>query len=180
MRHGEPSSHRAQQQELLFALEARVPYLTSALPILPIGLGSAPEYERRWTVGTARQRVHQPVFRRDIRQAYNNQCAVCGLGIAHLLDAAHIIPDRDEHGIVSVTNGIALCKNHHAAFDGGLLTVAEDLTIQISAPVMSSEPGEAIDRILGDYDGRKLAVIPFDPARRPNPRFLTIRRATLH
>jgi len=210
-RHQKASSHRAQQQELLSALEARVPLIIFApvgddtyqavFPVylhrylyrdqvfeldfsaayLPIGLGSAPEYERRWTFGTARQRVHQPVFRRDVMQAYNNQCAVCGLGIAHLLDAAHIIPDRDEHGIASVTNGIALCKNHHAAYDGGLLAVTEDLTIQISAPVMSSEPGEAIDRILRDYDGRKLAVIPFDPARRPNPKFLTRRRrATLH
>jgi predicted N-formylglutamate amidohydrolase len=34
-------------------------------------------------------------------------------------------------------------QDHHAAFDGGLLAVAEDLTIQISARIMSSEPGRS-------------------------------------
>lgn len=158
--------HRYLHRDQVFELDVSGAYL-------PIRVGLAPEYERRWTVGTTRQRLHQPVFRRDVLQAYNDQCAVCGLGIPGLLDAAHIVPDRNEHGIASVINGMALCKNHHAAFDRGLLAVAEDLTIHIAAPIMNSGPDDAVDRLLRDYDGRKLAVIPHDPAWRPNIEFLS-------
>lgn len=158
--------HRYLHRDQVFELDTSGAYL-------PLRTGFAPEYERRWTVGTTRQRLHQPVFRRDVLQAYNSQCAVCGLGIAGLLDAAHIVPDRNEHGIASVINGIALCKNHHAAFDGGLLAVAEDLTIHVSDRIMNSGPDEAVDRILRDYDGHKLAVIPDVEAWRPDPQLLT-------
>jgi len=34
-----------------------------------------------------------------------------------LLDAAHITPDSDAEGEPVVSNGVALCKLHHAAFD---------------------------------------------------------------
>jgi putative restriction endonuclease len=158
--------HRYLHRDQVFELDVNGAYL-------PIRLGSAPEYERRWTIGTTRQRLHQPVFRRDVLQAYNSQCAVCGLGIASLLDAAHIVPDRDEHGIASVINGMALCKNHHAAFDNGLLAVSEDLTIHVSDLIMNSGPDEAVDRLLKDYDGRKLAVIPDVEAWRPDSGLLT-------
>ncbi|MHA7218623.1 HNH endonuclease [Arthrobacter sp. MDT1-48-3] len=157
--------HRYLHRDRVFALDVSGAYLS-------LRAGIAPEYERRWTLGTTRQRLHQPVFRRDVLQAYNNQCAVCGLGIAGLLDAAHIVPDRDDQGIASVINGLALCKNHHAAFDDGLLAVADDLTIHVSRRVMNSGPGEAVDRLLKDYDGRKLAVIPDIAAWRPDPQLL--------
>lgn len=158
--------HRSLQRDQVFELDLSDAYL-------PKLFGIAPEYERRWARATTRQRIHQPAFRRDVLRAYNNQCAVCGLGITSLLDAAHIIPDRDDGGIASANNGLALCKNHHAAFDAGLFTVATDLTIHISAPAMTGGSDEAADRLLKDYDGRKLAVIPDNPDWRPNPEFLT-------
>ncbi|WP_258070019.1 HNH endonuclease [Arthrobacter sp. SX1312] len=157
--------HRYLHRDRVFDLDVSGAYLS-------LRAGIAPEYERRWTVGTTRQRLHQPVFRRDVLQAYNSQCAVCGLSIAGLLDAAHIVPDRDDHGIASVINGLALCKNHHAAFDAGLLAVADDLTIHVSRSIMNSGPDEAVDRLLRDYDGRKLAVIPAIAAWRPDPDLL--------
>ncbi|WP_394253536.1 HNH endonuclease [Arthrobacter pityocampae] len=157
--------HRYLHRDRVFELDVSGAYLS-------LRAGIAPEYERRWTIGTTRQRLHQPVFRRDVLQAYNSQCAVCGLGIAGLLDAAHIVPDRDEYGIASVINGLALCKNHHAAFDAGLFAVAEDLTIHISDSIMNSGPDEAVDRLLKNYDGRKLTVIPDIEAWRPDPDLL--------
>jgi hypothetical protein len=38
-----------------------------------------------------------------------------------LLDAAHILPDSHPRGEPVVSNGLALCKLHHAAFDGPML-----------------------------------------------------------
>ncbi|MGF1661890.1 MAG: HNH endonuclease, partial [Kineosporiaceae bacterium] len=42
--------------------------------------------------GPARRRLHQPVFRARVIQAYTTRCAVCALAHASLLDAAHIAP----------------------------------------------------------------------------------------
>lgn len=74
-------------------------------------------------------------FRRMILEAYDYQCAACGLRIRlpHIKDqtfveAAHLIPFRDAKlgGNDHPTNGIALCKNHHWAMDRFLIVPAPD------------------------------------------------------
>ena len=54
-------------------------------------------------------------------EAYQSQCAFCRLRRAELLDAAHIIPDSHPLGEPRVSNGLALCKIHHAALTATLL-----------------------------------------------------------
>src|SRR3712207_9227509 len=61
-----------------------------------------------------RRRLHQPVFASQVMVAYETRCAVCSLNHRELLDAAHIIPDSAPQGDAVVTNGLALCKLHHA------------------------------------------------------------------
>ncbi len=77
---------------------------------------SAPEkvYAARMT----KQRLHQPLFRERVLHAYATSCAVCRLRHVELLDAAHIIADGEDGGDPVVPNGMALCKIHHAAYDG--------------------------------------------------------------
>lgn len=67
-----------------------------------------------------------PAFRRIVLEAYDFQCAACGLRIklpdadVTFVDGAHIIPfgvSRNDHP----TNGLALCKNHHWAMDRYLI-----------------------------------------------------------
>ena len=82
--------------------------------------------ERRYAERMVRQRLHQPVFRARVMHAYVTTCAVCSLKHADLLDAAHIIGDTDVNGLARVTNGIALCKIHHAAFDSNILGIRPD------------------------------------------------------
>lgn len=71
-------------------------------------------------------------FRRSVRAAYRNACVICGLRFPSTelnampgIEAAHILPwaeyERD-----TVDNGIALCKQHHWAFDESLLTIIFD------------------------------------------------------
>ena len=43
-----------------------------------------------------------------------------------LLDAAHITPDSDAEGEPVVSNGVALCKLHHAAFDRFFFAIRPD------------------------------------------------------
>ena len=63
-----------------------------------------------------------PAFRRIVLEAYDYQCAACGLRIklpeadVTFVDGAHIIPFRETRND-HPTNGLALCKNHHWAMD---------------------------------------------------------------
>ena len=73
---------------------------------------------RRYLVAETKLRLHQPVFASQVMLAYETRCAVCALGHRELLDAAHIIPDRDPRGAPVVPNGLALSKIHHHAASG--------------------------------------------------------------
>lgn len=73
--------------------------------------------------------------------AYRIHCAMCRLKRRELLDAAHIIPDSDPDGHPEVSNGLSLCKIHHAAFDRGIIGVRPDYVIQVREDVLKEEDG---------------------------------------
>ena len=57
----------------------------------------------------SKQRLHQASFREAVIAAYNGRCAVSGLPESLLVDAAHIVADKDEQfGQPVVPNGIPL------------------------------------------------------------------------
>lgn len=59
-----------------------------------------------------------------------------------LLDAAHIVEDRDERlGQPVVRNGIPLSKVHHAAFDAHLIGIDPNYKLHVA------------DRLLAQSDG---------------------------
>jgi hypothetical protein len=72
------------------------------------------------------RRILQPIrnrrFAEDVLEAYGYRCAICSIDLG-LLDAAHIDPVENEGSSDEVDNGIALCPNHHRAFDRGLIDV---------------------------------------------------------
>lgn len=104
--------------------------------------------ERRYALRSVRQRLHQASFREAVIAAYNGRCAVSGLPEAMLLDAAHIVADRDERlGQPIVPNGIPLSKIHHAAFDAHLIGIDPDYRLHVS------------ERLLGQNDGPMLAAM---------------------
>lgn len=94
------------------------------------------EYAERLT----RLRLHQPVFRARVLRAYERTCAICRLKHVDLLDAAHILSDADG-GQPVVSNGLSLCKIHHAAYDRGILGVRADYVVQVRADVLLEEDG---------------------------------------
>jgi putative restriction endonuclease len=74
--------------------------------------------ERHYALRLVKQRLHQASFRNAVLTVYDHRCAISNLPDDHLLDAAHIMADGDELlGQAVVSNGIALSKIHHAAFD---------------------------------------------------------------
>jgi hypothetical protein len=98
---------------------------------------------REYAERTVRQRLHQPIFRRQVLAAYRTQCALCRLRHGELLDAAHVKEDSDG-GEPVVPNGIAMCAIHHRAFDSFVLGVRPDYVIEVRRDVL----GEADSRTL--------------------------------
>ena len=109
--------------------------------------------ERRYALQTVKQRLHQASFREAVLQAYNGRCALSGLPEAMLLDAAHIISDKDEKlGQPIVTNGLPLSKIHHAAFDAHLIGIDADYRLHVSDRLLTQNDGpmlEALKRLHG-------------------------------
>mgnify|MGYP000967736734 CR=1 FL=1 len=96
---------------------------------------------REYATGQAVIRLHQRVFRARVLTAYQEQCAFCRLRHAQLLDAAHIIPDKEKGGEPVVPNGLSLCKIHHAAFDNNIIGVNPDYKIIIREDILHEIDG---------------------------------------
>lgn len=122
---------------------------------------------RRYLRRETKVRLHQPVFRSTVLAAYENHCAVCSLAHPQLLDAAHIVPDRDELGVASVVNGMAMCKIHHAAFDSYFLGIRPDHVIQIRNNLLEEVDGPMLRHGLQEIHGKKLMKLPMRRPDRP-------------
>jgi putative restriction endonuclease len=119
-----------------------------------------------------KQRLHQARFRSVVLGAYREQCAMCRLRHRPLLDAAHILPDRDERGSPEVANGLALCRIHHGAYDVGIVGVDPDYLIHVRRDVLDEIDGPMLRHGLQELHDRKLAYLPRSPAKKPNRQYL--------
>src|SRR5690606_29573927 len=128
------------------------------------------EVRRSYVARVTLQRLHRQSFREGGLRAYGEQCAVCRLRRAELLEAAHIIGDR-EGGEPVVQNGLALCKLHHAAFDRHILGVRPDLVIQIRRDILEEVDGPMLVHGLQQMHGSRLHV-PRPEELRPRREFL--------
>ena len=78
-------------------------------------------------------RVGQNFFRRAVMSAYNGRCCITGLSLPTLLIASHIVPWRhDKHNRVNPRNGLLLSALHDKAFDAGIITINDDMTVRVS------------------------------------------------
>jgi putative restriction endonuclease len=132
---------------------------------------------RRYLVAETRRRLHQPLFAGQVMLAYRTRCAVCALAHRELLDAAHIVPDSEADGAPVVSNGLALCKIHHAAYDSGILGIRPDLVVEIHHRLLEEIDGPMLRYGLQEHHGRSLMKIPDRPADRPDPARLEWRYA---
>lgn len=121
-----------------------------------------------------KQRLHQERFRHLVLTAYSRQCSMCRLRHAPLLDAAHILADRDERGLPEIPNGLALCKIHHSAYDVGILGVDPDYRVHLRSDVLEEHDGPMLLHGLQEMHGTTLQV-PRRPENRPNREYLAER-----
>lgn len=129
---------------------------------------------KEYATRTVRQRLHQQRFRYLVLDAYREQCAMCRLRHSSLLDAAHILPDRDERGRPEVPNGLSLCKIHHTAYDVSILGVDPDYRIHLREDVLEEADGPMLQHGLQEIHGHVLTV-PRSPRKRPNRDYLAER-----
>jgi putative restriction endonuclease len=122
---------------------------------------------RRYATRLVQQRLHQQEFRERVLEAYQRHCAVCRLKRDQLLEAAHIIADRDERGAPIVTNGIALCSLHHAAFDAHLIAVRPDYRVEVREDVLHETDGPMLVHGLQGFNGQ-LIRLPRIERQRPD------------
>ncbi|PWG61355.1 restriction endonuclease [Spiribacter halobius] len=134
-------------------------------------IGEAPaEYHRH---PIHEQLVRRPfrdvAFRRHVREAYDNRCAITGLRLTNgggrpEVQAAHIRPVAKE-GPDSVRNGLALTSTVHWLFDRGLITIDDDHCVRLSGQGMP----DGLERLLA---GERSLVLPERPELRPHPMFV--------
>lgn len=122
---------------------------------------------RSYLTVSVKQRVHQRSFREKILRAYRNQCALCRLKHAELLDAAHIIPDRDLGGEPIISNGLSLCKIHHAAFDKNILGITPDYTIKLREDILQEIDGPMLKYGLQSLENNTI-ILPKHLHERPD------------
>ena len=129
---------------------------------------AADEARRKYVTRMAMVRLHQGQFRHQVLSAYRTQCAICRLQHKELLDAAHIIGDKEEDGHPIVPNGLALCKIHHAAFDSNILGIRPDCKVEIRSDILQEVDGPMLKHGLQELHGSKL-VLPQRAADKPDP-----------
>lgn len=122
-----------------------------------------PAYRQQLT----RMRLHQRPFRAAVLRAYNTSCAVCSFRHGDLLDAAHIQEDS-AGGRPVVTNGLSLCKMHHAAYDRRLMGITPGFQVQINAEVLHEVDGPMLRHGIQEFHGKQLMVLPQRRTERPD------------
>jgi putative restriction endonuclease len=133
--------------------------------------------EKVYAARMTKQRLHQPVFREQVLQAYSSSCAVCHLRHVELLDAAHIIGDSEDGGDPVVPNGLALCKIHHAAFDRNFLGITPKREVRINQKLLDEVDGPMLRHGLQEMHGTTITV-PRNHASKPDPDRLELRYAS--
>ena len=96
------------------------------------------------------RKFRDEAFRRHVRDAYNNTCAVTGLKLVNgngrpEVQAAHIRPVEMD-GPDTVRNGLALTGTVHWLFDRGLISIDNTFRIVLSPAGLPDELERLIPR----------------------------------
>lgn len=113
-------------------------------------------------------------FRLQIVPLYGYSCLLCGVkmllpsGVA-LVEAAHIhqfAKSRND----DITNGMALCRNHHWAFDHGLWTLGQDFNVIVARDAFTEQAPNQLS--LGAFHNRRIDLSWLAVEHRPSQKHL--------
>jgi putative restriction endonuclease len=129
-----------------------------------------PEYVSRPIIETiSNRKVRDVAFRRQVRRAYGNTCAVTGLRLLNgggrpEVQAAHI-RSVEADGPDAVRNGVALTGTAHWLFDRGLMTFSDDYKIILSPHGVPND----LDKLIR---AERELLVPEQSELRPHPTYL--------
>jgi putative restriction endonuclease len=113
-------------------------------------------------------------FRLQIVPLYGYSCLLCGVkmllpsGIT-LVEAAHIHQFSQSRND-DLSNGMALCRNHHWAFDQGLWTLGHDYDVIVACDMFTEESPNQLS--LGAYHSRRIDLSRLAVEQRPSQKHL--------
>lgn len=125
------------------------------------------EARRAYVTSLACVRLHQHSFRERVLAAYRWQCAFCRLRHEELLEAAHIIGDREPEGEPLVNNGLSLCALHHTAFDRFFVGLRPDYVIEVRPDILQETDGPTLVHAIQKLHGTRI-VLPSKAENRPD------------
>jgi putative restriction endonuclease len=134
------------------------------------------EFERPIVQLTISRPFRDRAFKRAVRAAYKNQCALTGLRLINgggnpEVAAAHIKPVA-QSGPDSIRNGIALSGTFHWLFDRGLISIADNFDILVAKKKIP-------DQVVGLLNKDGKIILPKDPSLRPHPHYLEFHRGCI-
>jgi len=137
--------------------------------------------ERKRVIRQHNDAIRDRKFSIAVLQVYDHKCAICGLQL-HLIEAARIVAVKDG-GSDEVQNGLALCPNHHKAFDLGLFLIdANYKTFLVSDKIKAVKRGGRISGLDNFMEGLRIGemiFLPDDVRFSPNRDFIDKRLSLL-
>lgn len=108
------------------------------------------------------RRRGQPAFRKRLLHLYDGRCAISGVDIDLVLDAAHIV-NHAKSGVNHSDNGILLRSDLHDLFDAGMIVInPENYTIEVDESLSNS--------LYYAYNGNSVA--PRNDGTQPSPDYI--------
>lgn len=113
-------------------------------------------------------------FRFQIVPLYGYSCLLCGVKLllpsgVTLVEAAHIHQFSQSRND-DITNGMALCRNHHWAFDQGLWTLGREFNVIVACDAFLEVAPNQLS--LSEYHSRKLDLSWLALEHRPSQKHL--------
>lgn len=127
----------------------------------------ADHYRRKYITANVTVRLHQHIFREVVLDGYRSTCTICKLRHPELLDAAHIIPDTEEKGEPIISNGLSLCKIHHASYDNNILGITPNYQIKIRDDILNEIDGPMLRYGLQSLENQRI-ILPSSKRNYPD------------
>jgi len=124
---------------------------------------------------TVKVRRGQQFFRQAILNAYDVRCCISEINVPDLLIASHIKPwGKFPNDRLNPRNGLCLSTLHDAAFDDGLITLDEKLSVVLSKRLKSFFPQITLEQNFVPFENKPIRLP--DKLAEPDPEFLRYHR----
>ena len=101
----------------------------------------------------------QQFFRQAVLTSYDLRCCISGINVPRLLVASHIKPwGQFPNDRLNPQNGLCLSTLHDAAFDAGIITLDEKLSVVLSKRLRSFFPQPALEQNFVPFEGAPIRL----------------------